>query len=188
MKRLISYFLKGLGLTVPTAVTVYLCYVGFTRVDSWLGLPVPGAGFLITISAITLIGFLGTGLVTRTLLDWLDRSLERLPFVRLLYGSTKDLLNAFVGEKKRFDKPVLVALSPDGSVRGFGFITQESLDAIGMRDSVAVYFPQSYAFAGHTVVVARSRITRLDVVPSDVLAFVISGGVTDVPALSIGGE
>ena len=186
MKRLLGYFLQGLVFTVPTAVTVYLCYQGFVKIDSWLHLPVPGAGFVITIGAVTLIGFLGTGLITKSLLDWVDRQVARLPFVRLLYTSTKDLLSAFVGEKRRFDKPVLVALSPDGTIRGFGFITQESLEKLGIRDSVAVYFPQSYAFAGHTVVVPRSRIQRVNAVSSDVLAFVVSGGVTDVPSLGAG--
>ncbi len=185
MKRLFSYFLQGLVLTVPTAVTGYICYQGFRRIDSWLGLPIPGAGFVVTIGAVTILGFLGSGLITKTLLDWVDRAVGRLPFVRLLYTSTKDLLNAFVGEKRRFDKPVLVALSPDGAIRGFGFITQESLDALGIRDAVAVYFPQSYAFAGHTVVVPMTRVQRIDAVSSDVLAFVVSGGVTDVPSLSV---
>jgi uncharacterized membrane protein len=104
--------------------------------------------------------------------------------VRLLYHSTKDLLNAFVGEKRRFDKPVLVSLTADGALRGFGFITQESLAALGLDDSVTVYFPQSYAFAGNTVIVPISRVTRINAVSSDVMAFVVSGGVTEVPRLN----
>lgn len=186
MKRLLAYFLQGLVFTVPAAVTAYLCYQGFVRIDSWLGLPIPGAGFVITIGAVTLIGFLGSGLITKTALDWIDRLVGRLPFVRILYTSTKDLLSAFVGEKRRFDKPVLVSLSPDGAIRGFGFITQESLHRLGISDAVAVYFPQAYAFAGHTVIVPISRIQRVNAESSDVLAFVVSGGVTDVPALGSG--
>jgi uncharacterized membrane protein len=145
---------------------------------------VPGAGFVVTILAITLIGFLGPHLLSQTLIDGFEKLIERLPFVRLLYHSTKDLLNAFVGEKRRFDKPVIVALSADGAVRGFGFITQESLAALGLHDSVAVYFPQSYAFAGNTIVVPATRVMRLDAVSSDVMAFVVSGGVTEVPRIS----
>ena len=90
---------------------------------------------------------------------------------------------AFVGEKRRFDKPVIVALSADGALRGFGFITQESLAMLGLHDSVAVYFPQSYAFAGNTIIVPVSRVTRIDAVSSDVMAFVVSGGVTEVPRI-----
>jgi uncharacterized membrane protein len=75
----------------------------------------------------------------------------------------------------------MVAMSADGAVRTFGFITQQSLEKLGLPDDVAVYFPQSYNFAGQLVVVPGSRITRLDAVSSDVLAFIVSGGVTDVP-------
>src|ERR1017187_8062107 len=162
MKRLFRYFVQGLILTVPAAVTAYVCYVAFTSIDGWLGMSIPGVGFLATVVLITLIGFLGTSFVTRALLNTFEEGLTHLPFVRLVYTSTKDLLNAFVGEKRRFDKPVIVALSADGALRGFGFITQESLAMLGLHDSVAVYFPQSYAFAGNTIIVPAARVTRID--------------------------
>lgn len=182
MKRLLSYFLRGLVLTAPLVVTVAVCWMLFTYIDGWLGLPVPGVGFVVTIAAITLVGFLGTTFLWGQVLGAMEQVLDRLPFVRLLYSSTRDLLNAFVGEKRRFDSPVLVSLTADGALRTFGFITQKSLERLGLPDEVAVYFPQSYNFAGQLVVVPTSRITRLDAASSDVLAFVVSGGVTDVPA------
>jgi uncharacterized membrane protein len=181
MKRTLTYFLRGLVLTVPLVVTIAICWIVLTRVDGWLGLPIPGAGFVITIAGITLIGFLGSTFLWTQAERWLDELLDRLPFVRLLYSSTKDLLNAFVGEKRRFDVPVLVALSEDRAVRGFGFITQASLKALGLKNDVAVYFPQSYNFAGQLIVVPKDRVTRLEAQSSDVLAFIVSGGVTDVP-------
>jgi uncharacterized membrane protein len=182
MKRLLTFFLRGVVLTVPLVVTIAVCWMVLTRIDGWLGIPIPGAGFLVTITAITLIGFVGSTFIWRKAEQSMDDLLNRLPFVRLLYSSTKDLLNAFVGEKRRFDTPALVALSPDGAVRTLGFITQPSLAGLGLPGDVAVYFPQSYNFAGQLVIVPSSRVTRLDAVSSDVLAFVLSGGVTDVPA------
>lgn len=181
MKRLFSFFLRGLVLTVPLVVTIGVTWIVLTRIDGWLGIAIPGVGFLVTIATITLIGFLGSTILSSQIEQAVDGVLERLPFVRLLYSSTKDLLNAFVGEKRRFDAPVLVALSADGAVRTFGFITQQSLAALGLAQDVAVYFPQSYNFAGQLVVVPAARVTRLDAVSSDVLAFIVSGGVTDVP-------
>ncbi len=181
MKRLLTYFLRGLVLTVPIAVTVVVCWWVLTRIDGWLGLPIPGAGLVVTVAAITLIGFAGSTFLWSQVEGWIDATLDRLPFVRLLYSSTKDLLNAFVGEKRRFDTPVLVRLSEDGAVRTFGFITQASLAALGLPGDVAVYFPQSYNFAGQLVVVPASRVTRLESQSSEVLAFIVSGGVTDVP-------
>ncbi len=181
MKRLLRYFLQGTVLTVPLAVTIAVCWIILRTIDGWLGLPIPGVGFVVTVAAITLVGFLGSTFLWNRVIEWVESLVERLPFVRLLYHSTKDLLNAFVGEKRRFDAPVLVAMSADGAIRTFGFITQESLEKLGLSDDVAVYFPQSYNFAGQLVVVPAARVSRLDAQSSEVLAFIVSGGVTDVP-------
>ncbi|HLA90031.1 MAG TPA: DUF502 domain-containing protein [Gemmatimonadaceae bacterium] len=181
MKRLLRYFVQGLVITVPTLVTGYVCYVAFVTLDGWLRLPVPGAGFVITIVAITLIGAFGSSLITRSLIAALDSVLERLPFVRLLYHATKDLMNAFVGEKRRFDAPVLVAVTPDSEIKHLGFITQKSLALLGEAKHVAVYCPHSYNFSGQLWVVPRDRVTPVDSVSSEFMAFVVSGGVTDVP-------
>lgn len=188
MGRLLGYFARGLVLLVPLAVTIWVCWLVFTRVDGWLGLPVPGAGFVATLLLITLVGFLGSSLLTRSAVSMLEGLLSRLPFVRLLYGSTKDLLNAFVGEKRRFDKPVLMTFSPDSPLRMVGFVTQESLNHLGLPSFVSVYCPHSYNFSGQLYVVPSSQVTPLDVASADAMAFVVSGGVSGlVPsALSTG--
>ena len=182
MRRLLNYFLRGLVLVAPIAITLYVCWIVFVRIDGWLGLPVPGLGFVITIALITLVGFLGSNLITRGMLAIVDHTVGRLPFVRLLYTSTKDLLNAFVGEKRRFDKPVLVRVSMQTEARMVGFVTQDSLDRLGLPGYSSVYFPQSYNFAGNLVVFPASHLEPLDVGSADVMAFIVSGGVTGVPA------
>jgi uncharacterized membrane protein len=70
------------------------------------------------------------------------------PIIKLLYTSAKDLMGVFVGEKKFFDKPVLVSLLPDSETKVIGFITREDLNSLGLSGSVAVYMPQAYNFAG----------------------------------------
>ncbi len=188
MGRLLGYFARGLVLVTPIAVTIWVCWIIFTRVDCWLGLPIPGAGFFATLILITLVGFLGSSLLTRSAVGLVERAMARLPFVRLLYGSTKDLLNAFVGEKRRFDKPVLMALHTDWSTQLVGFVTQESLDHLGLLQHVAVYCPHSYNFSGQLYVVPAAQVRPLDVASADAMAFVVSGGVSGlVPtALSTG--
>jgi uncharacterized membrane protein len=188
MRRLLNYFLRGLVLVAPLAITLYVCWVVFVRIDGWLGLPVPGLGFVLTIVLITLVGFLGSNLITRGMLAIIDQVVGRLPFVRLLYTSTKDLLNAFVGEKRRFDKPVLVRLSMQSEARMVGFVTQESLDRLGLPGYSSVYFPQSYNFAGNLVVFPSSQVEPLDAPSADVMAFIVSGGVTGVPATRVSRE
>ena len=182
MSRLLNYFFRGLIVVAPVAVTIYVCVALFEWIDQWLGLPIPGAGFLLTIALITLIGFGATSLVARGVLASLERVMERLPFVRLLYGSTRDLLNAFVGEKRRFSKPVLVSLLPGSRTRVFGFLTQESLDGVGETGLVTVYVPQSYGLAGQLIVVPGEQVHPLPADSADVMAFIVSGGVTQMAA------
>ena len=181
MRRLVNYFLRGLVFVAPIFVTVWICWTIFVTIDGLLRLPIPGAGFVVTIALITLVGFVVSGYLSRRVVGLVEGLLQRLPFVRLLYSSTRDLLNAFVGEQRRFDKPVLVELTPGGSLRAFGFVTQESLGSLGIAGAVAVYMPQSYNFAGQLVVVPAAQVTPLGADSSEVMAFIVSGGVTGMP-------
>ncbi|MGQ0764719.1 MAG: DUF502 domain-containing protein [Gemmatimonadota bacterium] len=185
MRRLVTYFIRGLVFIAPVAVTIYACVLIFRTVDGWLGLPVPGAGFAAFLLLVTIFGFLGSSFITRRAVAALDETLERLPFVRLLYSSTRDLVNAFVGDKRRFDKPVIVRLFDNSGAQALGFVTQESLDALGLNDQVAVYMPHSYNFSGQMYVFPRSAIRRLEASSSEFMAFIVSGGVTEIPQLGV---
>jgi uncharacterized membrane protein len=183
MRRLVSYFLRGLAFVAPIAVTIYVCVRIFTEIDGWLGLKTPGVGFALTIVVITIVGFLGSTLLTRGILTSIEGLIERLPFVRLFYSSTKDLLNAFVGEQRRFDSPVLVPVpgGTSGEAKALGFLTQESLGRLGLPDYVTVYIPFSYSLSGRLVLYPTSQVVRLDIPSADILAFIVSGGVTALP-------
>ncbi|MCU0648685.1 MAG: DUF502 domain-containing protein [Gemmatimonadaceae bacterium] len=178
MRRLVGYFVRGVLVVAPLAVTVYICWKIFEAIDGWLNLPYPGAGFALTILLITVVGAVAGNLVTRTVVRFFDGLLSRVPFVRLLYSATKDLLDAFVGEKRRFDRPALVHVVPGSGVAALGFITQESAEAIGLADHVAVYLPHSYNWSGQLLVVPRAQIEPIDGEPSEVMAFIVSSGVT----------
>lgn len=181
MRRLLAYFFRGLVFLTPVAVTLYVCVWLFTHIDGWLGIPIPGVGFVITLALITLVGFLASNLLTRGTIALLDDLLNRTPFVRLVYSSTRDLVKAFVGEKRRFDKPVLVQPFRDGNGRLLGFVTQESLAQLGHAELVSVYVPQSYHWAGQVWVFPASVVAPLDVSSAAVMAFIVSGGVTEIP-------
>jgi uncharacterized membrane protein len=181
VRRLVSYFLRGLIFVAPFAITIYVCVRIFGTIDRWLGLSVPGLGFVVTVIVITLVGFLASTLLATGVLASIETMVNRLPFVRLLYSSTKDLLNAFVGEQRRFDAPVLVPLDDMGQVKGLGFVTQESLDNMGLADYVTVYLPFSYSLSGRLLLFPASRVTRLTAVSTEAMAFIVSGGVTEVP-------
>lgn len=178
VRRLLNYFLRGLVVLAPLVITLWITFEVFRRVDGLLGLPIPGLGFVVTVVGITLFGFFASNLITRGWLAALEGIFARLPFVRLLYSSTKDLLDAFVGEKRRFDTPVAVALTPGGTIKALGFVTRKSLAQLGLEGHVAVYLPQSYNFAGNLILVPAAQIERLDAESADVMAFIVSGGVS----------
>jgi uncharacterized membrane protein len=180
MKRLVRYFLNGLIFTAPVALTLFVLWKVFITVDGWLRIPIPGVGFLVTVCLITLIGFLASNFLARRILTLVEEVLERLPGVRLLYSGIKDVLGALVGEKKRFRTPVVVTLDPAAGSKAIGFLTQDSLPELGMADHVTVYLPQSYNFAGQTLLFPRDRVVLLDAPSAKVMAFVVSGGVAEV--------
>jgi uncharacterized membrane protein len=179
MTRLLNYFFRGLIVLAPAVVTVYVFWLIFSAVDEWMGFDIPGAGIVVTIALVTLFGFLTSSFLARWLVSLLDGVFNRLPLVRLVYSSTRDLLDAFVGERRRFDRPVVVTTSADGVEKAFGFVTQEAMTRFGLEDHVTVYLPFSYTFTGVIRIYPAANVRPVDTDSSQLLAFIVSGGVTD---------
>ena len=178
MKKLARYFFEGLLFIIPLGISIYIVYLIFTKVDKLLHIPIPGVGFIATIILITLLGFLTSNIFTRSILVYIDKIFNKLPLVKLIYSSVKDLVQAFVGEKKKFDKPVLVTLSKENDIKILGFITRESLENFNLVNQIAVYIPQSYNFAGNLIIVPKVQVTSIDGDSSDIMAFIVSGGIS----------
>jgi uncharacterized membrane protein len=178
MGRLTRYFLEGLLFLAPVVATIYVVYIVFVKVDGIFKFKVPGFGFLATIVIITLIGFIASNFLTRKVVGLVDNIFRRLPLVKMIYKSVKDLIGAFVGDKKGFNKPVRVTIFPGSSVYVLGFITSEALDTFGITDTVAVYLPQSYNFAGNLILAPAEQVTPIEADSGDVMAFIVSGGIS----------
>lgn len=176
--RIITYFLRGLLIVVPLAITIYILFAGIQWIDGLLYLPWPGAGLGILLVGLTLLGFLASFFFTKSIFSYFERLVERIPFVNLLYTSLKDLVDAFVGEKKKFDKPVVVQLDESGSIFKMGFITRENLQEHGLGEMVSVYLPHSYNFSGNHFLVPKSRIRELPLKGPDAMKFIVSAGVS----------
>jgi uncharacterized membrane protein len=179
---LVKNFLRGLVIVVPVAVTVWVLWVGFTwidrRVDRLLGLPVPGLGVLVAAAAIVVVGLLASNIVTRKAFQLVERLFVRAPLVKIVYSSIRDLTEAFVGDRRRFNRPVRVKLTGDGAVSAIGFVTREDGAMLGAGEHVVVYFPQSYNFAGQLLLVERDRVEPLSLESVQAMALVVSGGVS----------
>lgn len=178
LRRILRYFLGGMLFIVPILATTYFIVSSLVWVDNLLQLPYKGMGVAIIVIAITLIGWLTSILFFKTATDWFDHLVNRIPFIKLIYSSIKDILSAFVGDKKTFNKPVLVTINKDNQLYRIGFITQNDLSDLGLKDMVVVYFPQSYAVAGDHYVVPKDSIRPLDVSGPVAMKFIVSGGVS----------
>jgi len=181
MRTLTRSFAQGLLVLAPVAITTWIVWVTVTTLDRWLDTGIPGLGILIAAAGITLIGYLTGNVIGNKLVSWLEAGLQRVPLIRILYNSLRDLLGAFVGQKRKFDKPVAVEMNQHG-LKVLGFLTSERFDDPQLAGHVSVYLPESYNFAGNLIVVPRNRVHPLDADGAEFMAFIMSGGVTDMNA------
>lgn len=182
MNTLAKRFGQGLLILAPIAITVYVVYSLVTTVDGWLDIGIPGLGLMIVVAGITLIGFLASNVAGRRVVSFIETGMTRLPVVKLLYTSLKDLFNAFVGDRRSFEHPVMVDIGREREVKVLGFMTCEHFDDPQLAGYVAVYLPQAYAFAGNLLVVPRERVSPIDADGAQFMAFVVSGGVAEMHA------
>ncbi len=180
-KTITTYFFRGILITVPLSITVYVIYQVFVFLDGLIPVEVPGLGIITLIGLLTGIGILGSTILFQPLVNWANELLNRVPLVKTIYTAIADLVTAFVGTKKKFTRPVLVKMVGQSELQKLGFITEESLEQFGIDSGkVAVYLPHSYAFSGNLYIVPKENVTPIDAKAADVMKFIISGGVAQV--------
>ena len=198
-RKLFQFFLQGLIILAPITITIWAVTSLFDFIDNILpgllervaptlipndeaGKPIrlPGVGFVLVLVIVIGVGYISSSFIVGRMVALFDKILERTPGIKIIYTTVKDFIEAFAGNKRKFTKSVLVNV--DGNdVWRIGFITQGELKQFGLQDFVAVYVPQSYAFAGHLYFVKQDRIRLLTGISSaDAMKFAISGGVTEL--------
>jgi uncharacterized membrane protein len=192
-KILVNYFVKGILVVVPIGLAIYFVVWAVKALDATLNLSnffwlnpqtgqplyIPGLGIFTVLVLILLAGVFVTSFITKPIYNWLERWLKRFPVFNFIYGSIKDFTEAFVGDEKKFNEPVLVDMDEQG-LKKIGFLTQKDLKNIGLPGEVAVYFPFSYSFAGQLVIVPASRVKPLKMNASDAMKLVVSGGASQL--------
>jgi uncharacterized membrane protein len=188
MKRFIYYFFQGLLLFIPLIITLLILvkvfdffsglfsFFGFSN-NTFLNTTL---GLIFSVGAIALMGVLASSFVFKEFFTMIEDKLEHAPFIRHIYTPIKDFTNAFVGNKKRFNKPVLVTIDRANSIQQLGFITQTDLSDLNIKNKVAVYLPLSYSLSGKLIIVLAEQVEPVDKDAPEVMKFIISGGVTDV--------
>jgi uncharacterized membrane protein len=181
-------FANGVIVVAPILVTVYVLGMAMWWLDStirkgldyMLGLSFPGLGLAVAVPLIYLVGLLARTWLFRTLIATGEAIVERIPLIKSLYSSVKDLLQFLGGtDAKRHGKAVALR-SKDGTSRMLGIMTQEDPEAFlpDAGDSVGVYLPMSYQIGGFTVYVPRESVEDIEGVDvEDLLKLSMTAGV-----------
>jgi len=184
VKRLVGYFFQGFIYIAPLGVTAYVIYRVFTFLDEplrqieelFFGKHIPGLGILTLLALLTLLGWLGSTILARPFKSFVRKLLDRAPLIAAIEGAVRDLLGALFAKERRFSHPVVVQMSGVTDLEKLGFITQEDLSELGLREKVAVYFPHSYNFSGELYIVPRGRLRVVDISAQAAMKFIVSGG------------
>ena len=197
-KKIFQYFLQGVLVIAPLAITVYTIYWIISTVDNWL--PIfrqavydpngnfveykvknYGLGFVIVLAAVIIIGYLSSFFIQSKIFNLFDSWLEKTPGVKFIYSSVRDFFSAFAGDKKKFNKAVLANVFAE-DVWIVGFLTDEEMSKFEMgADKVAVYVPQAYNFAGQLYILPRAKVRHINTISSgEAMKYAVTGGVVDV--------
>lgn len=183
LKTVLSYFIQGVIILAPIGITAYLLYWLFDKVDGILRpyLNIPGLGFVIIIAFVILIGWVSSSFLMGSFINFFDHWLEKTPGIKFIYSSIKDFFEAFAGDKRKFNKSVLINVFAD-DVWIVGFVTDEEMQKFEFgADKVAVYVPQAYNFAGQLYILPRSRVKSIDNITSgQAMKYTVTGGVVEL--------
>jgi len=188
MKTILNYFFRGMLIILPVFVTGYVVYATFGWMNNlfndllfgWIQYEIPGLGMITGFILITLFGFIMTQTFAKPIVYLFEKLMTKTPLINIVYSSLKDLTEAFVGDRKKFTKPVYVEFSEPVGMKRFGFITEESLKHYGLENEVAVYCPHSYNFSGNLYIVPHDKITPIKTDTTNFMRFIVSGGVTKI--------
>jgi len=192
MKNLSKIFLAGLAAIVPIAITLYILYWLGSSAERLFGgmlkfiLPSsvywPGMGLAIGVGVIFLVGLFMRAWIVRKLFNWGEGLVTRIPFVKTVYGSAKDLIAFVTSPKEReFDQVVAITV-PNTRIRLLGFVTREDVHEIAAglapEGDVAVYLPMSYQIGGYTIFIPRAEVEPVDMSMNDAMRFAITAGMS----------
>jgi uncharacterized membrane protein len=195
-KKIFQFFLQGLLILAPIAITFWAITSLFIFIDGILPnllygiVPklmkdaqgnvrhITGLGFVVVILLIVTVGYVSSNYIFSKVVDAFDKLLEKTPGIKFIYSTLKEFFEAFAGEKKKFTNNVLANVD-DNDVWRVGFITQENMEEFGLPDYVAVYVPMSYSVAGSVYIIPKERVKPItNISAAQTMKFAVSGGVT----------
>jgi len=190
-KHIKSMFLTGLFILIPLVVTIYIVYTIITFFEPFVGplvkniflrltgheTYIPGTGFIVFIVITYVTGMVASNYFGKTALSRGEKILKRIPFVKTIYGSVKDMTDAFSSDKvKSFKEAVLVEFPFPGRYT-VGFVTKRI--EIEEKPFCAVFIPPTpIPTAGFLIMVREEELKFLDISIDTALKYIISLGTT----------
>ncbi len=185
MKAISKYFLNGLIIIIPIAITLFVVVQIFSFAENILGrhLPdsihFPGIGLLTVVLLLVLTGWLSSHWLLKELLQIADRLAGSIPVVKFIYHSVKKISTALFESQQLLKNAVLVPY-PHPGVKALGFLMPELSVPLASRfqeDHVCVFVPFSLNMtAGINILVAKKDIIELDVSSESALQYVLTAG------------
>lgn len=200
MKSLTNVLMKGLVAVLPLGLTIYVIWWLAAGFESLLGdaikvvLPerwyYPGMGILAGILLLFAVGSAVNAYVVRRWLGFWEDQFQRIPVVKTIYSSIRDVTRLLPSGGRRRDLQSVVIWRA-GDARILGFVTRDDLPEIESRepgvDLVAVYFPMSYMIGGYTIFLPKASLEFLDMPVEAAMRLVLTGGVATTPGAVGGG-
>ena len=191
-EQISSSFFKGLLIVVPPAITIFVLKWLFEFTEESIGkiLPaqIPGAGLVIVLASIWIVGVLSGNYLSKKILDFFDGIIGKIPIVKFIYSSVKQVSKALFESDSAFKRVVLVPYQKS-YVLGFQMLTMPEpvREKLG-EDYACVYMPWSMNMtAGMNFFVKKSDLIYLDMVPQDALQFILTAGTISTAGLTSGG-
>ena len=202
LKKILRFFIQGLIILAPIAITIWAIVTAFNFVDNLLPnlihnifpklihtdengnlKKVPGLGFVVVILFVIVVGWVSSSFLMESFLNFFDQWMQRTPGIKFIYTSTKDFFEAFAGDKRKFNKSVLASVFSE-DVWIIGFLTDEEMQKFEMGSNfVAVYVPQAYNFAGQLYILPREKVRRIEkITAGEAMKYAVTGGVVDLDA------
>ena len=180
---LLTCLVRGVMIIVPFILTWYVISTLLGVFNNVIGLGMHMSGIIFILFTIMLAGYFARSFVVNLLYNFAEVFIMRVPFLNFLYSSVKDFTFAFIDKKVKFDKPVLicvnVSVDQKEDIKKIGFITNENINDLGLKDHVAVFVPESFSFSlsGDFLLIPRKNLIPIEKVDgAQVIRFVITAG------------
>lgn len=168
-----QYFVTGLFALLPVGITLYIGYQIVHFFDSFVPIPIPGLGLVLAIIVITLFGVLVSHYLGRRVVATLEWLFRRMPVVRSIYDTSKQIITTFFDQKNGAFKRVVLVPYPGNPGKALGFVVNEGVVGDNL---IGVFVPFSPPTAGYVLFFPPDAVEETRFAVDEAMRLILSGG------------